>query len=173
MATTTATEPAPTDIALTQEDIALLADGTGNIPDDTATRLQALIRCDDRERLQRTWRRIAAHLEDLHQMAQDAGVKLLADGLYVFRDLSRLRSEPWESASDVLDPRLEVPYPELLAMAGALADRAEGAEKAELQQLLERLARDFGDYLGGQKNRGGAGRPARGGRGRGGGSGAR
>ena len=36
-------------------------------------------------------------------------------------------------------------------MAGALADRAEGAEKAELQQLIKRLVRAFGDDLGGQK----------------------
>ncbi|MCP3962189.1 MAG: hypothetical protein GY719_30470, partial [bacterium] len=33
------------DVSLTPEDLALIADGTGNIPDDTAVRLQAFILC--------------------------------------------------------------------------------------------------------------------------------
>ena len=156
MATKTVTDPAPKDvtpkgIGLTLEDIALLADGTGNIPDDTAIRLQALICCNDLKLIQRTWRRIASHLEELHEMAEYAGVELLADGLYVFRILEQLRSKTWESTSDVLDPRLDVPFQELIAMARAFADRADGHEKAELQQLGERLVIAVGDQIGGDK----------------------
>ncbi|MCP3916541.1 MAG: hypothetical protein GY711_13365, partial [bacterium] len=44
----------------------------------------------------------------------------------------------------VLDPRLDVPYPELISMARAFAERTEGDEQAELLHLAERLtlARD-------------------------------
>ncbi len=116
---------------LAKEDIALLADGTGNIPDTTATRLKPLIVCDDFSQLQRYWRdRIVPCLRELCQMARDAQVKHLADGLYVFRTLERLRSTPWERPTDVLDQWLDVPYSELILMASALAERAEAEERS-------------------------------------------
>ncbi len=137
MSTTTATDP--TAIPLTPEDVAHLADGTGEFPDDTAARLKVFIRCDDMERVQRTWHLIGSHLEELHRMAEDADVELLVDAIFVFRILEQLRSEAWESPGDVLHPRIEVPYPHLISLAGARAERAADAEKAELQQLRQRL----------------------------------
>ena len=117
-------------IGLTMKDIAILADGQGNIPDDTAERLAIFIRGEER---------VLGTLEQLARMAADAGVEHLADGHDTFENLSRLRQEPWESVTDVLDPRLDVPYPDLISMAGALADRAEGEEQAELRELGRRL----------------------------------
>lgn len=127
------------EIALIPEDVALLADGTGNIPDDTATRLQALIRCRDLEQIERTWSWIGSQLGEQSRMAEDADVELLADGLYVYRCFERLRSDPSTRPGELLDPRLDVPYQELISMAGAVADRGDAAEKAEMQQLIERL----------------------------------
>lgn len=147
MATEPETDPAPEDIPLTLEDVALLADGAGNIPDDTATRLQTLIRCDDLERIERTWRWIKAELEQLRGMADDARVELLADGLYVFRCFERLRVEPWTLPGDLLDPRLDVPYQELISMAGAFEGRAQGAEKVEMQKLIERIGAALGAQI--------------------------
>ena len=144
-------DPASGRIALTREDVALLADGTGNIPDGTATRLRELVRCRDLELIARTWRWIGKQVEDLRRLAEDAGVELLADGLYVFRCLERLRSGSWRSPTEVLDPRLDVPYQELISMAGAHSDRAEGAEKAELQGLIERLASALSEQIRGEE----------------------
>jgi hypothetical protein len=135
----------PEEITLTPEDVALLADGTGDVPDETAVRLQALILCDDPRRIAATWRAIAGQLEELRRMAEDAGVELLADGLYAYRCLERLRSLPWERPADVLDLRLDVPLRELLSMTGAMIARADGAEKAELKRLFERLAAAQGE----------------------------
>ncbi len=135
----------PKELALTREDVALLADGTGNIPDDTAARLQALIRCDDADEIGAFWRcSVTPWLEELSQMTEDAGVELLADGLCVFRDLERLRSLRWQQPTDVLDGRLDVPYRELIVMAGALAERAEGVERIGLERLAERLTAALG-----------------------------
>ncbi len=139
MAASPETVQAPKGVALTPEDVALLADGSGNIPDDTATRLAALIRCHDLELIQRTWLWIESLLEVLCRLSEDAGVELLEDGLYVFRCFERLRSEPWARPGELLDGRLDVPFQELISMAGAMADRAGDAEKIELQQLVERL----------------------------------
>ncbi len=140
------------DIPLTPEDLALIADGTGNIPDDTAVGLQAFIlSAGDSQKFERTRQWIVAQLEELRRTAADAGVELLGDGQYVFSTLERLRAEPWKTPADLLDPRLDVPYQELIAMAGARAERARGAEKAELRQLIERLVGALGDELGGEK----------------------
>ena len=131
------------EIGLTLEDIAVLADGTGNIPDDTAVRLQPVICRDDR---------YAEELAALRQMAEDAATELLEDGLNIFKRLARLRQRGWKKPSDVLaDPDREVPYRELIAMAGAMAGRARGAEKAELEELRERLILAYGEQLGGGK----------------------
>ncbi len=140
------------DIPLTPEDLALIADGTGNVPDDTAVRLQAFILgAGDREQFER-WRQwIVAQLEELRGAAAEADVELLADGRYVHTLLERLRAEPWDTPADLLDRRLDVPYQELIAMAGARADRAQGAETAEMRQLVERLVGALGDELGGEK----------------------
>ncbi len=146
--TKTATAKPLRDIALTAEDVAELADGTGNIPDATARRLQALIRCRDPELLRRNWDRIGTQLEELGQMAEDAGVDLLVDGLYVLRILEQLRARRWEYTGDVLDPRFEVPYPELISMARARAGRAEGPEKAGLELLAKRLVAVWGGQIG-------------------------
>ncbi len=128
------------DVSLTPEDLALIADGTGNIPDDTAVRLQAFILCaGDPEEFERRRKWIVTELQELRRTAADAGVDLLGDGHYVLRTLERLRAEPWKTPADLLDPRLDVPYQELIAMAGARAERAEGEEKVELRQLIERL----------------------------------
>ena len=80
-------------------------------------------------------------------MAEDAGVRLLADGLYAHESLTRLRQEPGKSTKDVLDPRLETRHADLIVVANALADRAEGEEKAELRELAGRLAVDLRDSL--------------------------
>ncbi len=141
----------PNDIPLTLEDLALIADGTGNIPDDTAARLQAFFNCDDSELLEAFWRWKATQLEELHQMAADAGVELLADGLYAHRCLERLRTEPWDTPGELFDPRLDVPFQELIAMAGVRADRAEGEEAADLRQLIERLIVALGRQVGGDE----------------------
>ncbi len=127
---------------LTLEDVAILADGIGNIPDGTAERLRPLVREDER---------LAEDLAALRQLADDAGVQLLEDGLNTYERLGRLRERAWEKPSEVLDPLVEVPYRELIAMAGAMAKRADGGEKAELEELRERLIAAFGDELGGVK----------------------
>lgn len=75
---------AKTETGLTLEDIATLADGTGNIPDETAESLKPLIREDAR---------FAEALAALRQMADDAGTKLAADGLDAFRSLTGSGSE--------------------------------------------------------------------------------
>ncbi len=147
MAARPETDQAAEKIALIPEDVALLADGTGNIPDDTATRLQTFIRCRDRELIECTWRWIGSQLEEQRQMAEDAGVELLADGLYVSRCFERLRADPSTRPSEVLDPRLDVPYQELISMAGALADRGDAAEKVEMQQLIKRLGVALGEQI--------------------------
>ncbi len=147
----TKTTPDRGAIPLTPEDVAHLADASGELPDDTATRLQALIRCDDLERVEHTWPLIGAHLEALRQMAEDAGVELLVDAVFVLRIFERLRSEHWESPEDLLHPGVEMPYEQLISMAGALAERAVGAEKAELRHLKERLIAALGDQLGGEE----------------------
>ncbi len=131
--------PTSKTIPLTHEDVAHLADGSGEHPADTAARLKVFIRCDDLERVQHTWRLIGSHHEELRRMAEDAGVELLVDAVFVFRILEQLRAESWKSPEDVLHPGVEVPYPPLIAMAGARAQRAGGAEKAELLRLRERL----------------------------------
>ncbi len=133
--TKTVSEPFP----LTLEDVAHLADATGELPDDTAVRLRAFIRCDDPQRFERTWHLIRSHLEALRQMAGDAGVKMLVDAVFVFRIFERLRSEAWERPEDLLHRGVEVPYQELISMAGAHVERAEAAETAELERLIERL----------------------------------
>ena len=130
----------PDEIHLTIEDVAVLADGTGNIPDATAVRLRPLICCADFEHVRSTWHGLAIRLRRLRQLAADAGVDLLADGLWVYRCLERLRSDLWLSPADVLDPRLEVPFPELISMARAFAQRTDGDEQAELLHLADRLA---------------------------------
>lgn len=137
--TQTVIAPTLEDIHLTPEDVARLADGTGNIPDDTARRLQAVIRCQDLARIDRIWRWIRAELQELRQMADDACVELLEDGRYIFHCFERLRTEPWTLPTDVLDPRLDVPYEELISMASALEQRAEGTEKVEMRNLIERI----------------------------------
>jgi len=138
--TETATDPRPQHGDLTLEDLALLADGAGNVPDATARRLQALIQCSDLEHVGETWRGFVVRIRRLRQMAADAGTRFLADGLDAFRSLERLRSDLWVRPEDVLDPRLEVPYRELIAMARARAERARGDEKGELLDLADRLA---------------------------------
>ena len=133
---------AKNDKGLTLEDVAALADGAGNLSDETAARLQPFV-CEDES--------FAEDLAALRQMAADAGTKLLDDGLQAFRSLSLLRQRTWKKPSDVLDPRLDAPFPELIAMAGAMAGRAGGAEKAELEELRERLIVAFADQLGGER----------------------
>ncbi len=139
MPTKTVTPPPPEAIPLTLEDVAHLADGADELPDDTAARLKVFIRCNDLDRVRSTWRLIGAHLEELRRIAEDAGIELLVDAVFVFRILERLRSEAWESPGDVLHPRVEVPYSQLIALAGAQAKRAGDTEKTELLQLCERL----------------------------------
>ena len=63
MPTNTATDPTPKTIPLTLEDVAHLADGSGEHPDDTAARLKVFIRCDDPDRVRHTWRLIGSHRE--------------------------------------------------------------------------------------------------------------
>ncbi len=138
-----ADDTAPAGVVLTLEDLALLADGTGNIPDDTAVRLRVLICCSDIERICETWRRQAAELERLRRLAAAAHVAELADGLYIFRCLERLRSSQWSSPGEVLDPRLDVPYAELISMARYFAGCAKADEQAELTHLAERLELDL------------------------------
>ncbi len=84
-------------------------------------------------------------------MAEDAGVELLVDAVFVYRILERLRTETWESPGDVLHPGVEVPYPHLLSMAEAMAARAEADEGEELIELIEHLSVALGDQIGGQK----------------------
>ena len=123
---------ADTETTLTLEDVAILADGTGNIPDETATRLAPLIRGDER---------FAAALDDLRRMAADAGTAYLADGFDAHASLERLRAEPWTHPRDVLHPDLDVPYRELVAVAAAAAGRAKGAERMTLREVQQRLER--------------------------------
>ncbi len=142
--TTTQTGAPPGGVTLTTEDIALLADGTGNIPDDTARRLQVLICCGDVEQIVALWRYLAAELVILRRLADAVRVALLADGLHYYRCVERLRAEIWKTPADVFDPRTELHYPELISVARYLAGRAEGEERAELEHLAGRLehARD-------------------------------
>ncbi len=131
----------PRAIHLTIDDVALLADGQGNIPDETATRLKDLILFGDSDEIEFFWRTsVMPWLEELRQMARDARVELLADGLYVFRGLECLRSMRWEKPAEVFDQRLDIPYHELILMALARAGRAEKAEKIELERLAEDLS---------------------------------
>jgi len=127
---------------LTLEDVAALADGTGNLPDDTAARLKPIV-CEDES--------LAEDLATLRQMAEDARTKLLEDGLTTFKRLSRLRQRAWKKPSDLLGPDHDLSFRELIAMAGAMAERAGGAEKAELEELKERLIAAFGDQLRGER----------------------
>lgn len=131
-----------TEPGLSLEDVAILADGTGNIPDDTAERLRPFIR---------ETRRLAEPLAKLRQMAADAGTDFLADGLDTFESLRRLRARLWKRPADVLGTELDIPYNELISMAGAMAERADGEEKAELQELKQRLIAAFGDDLSRQR----------------------
>ena len=146
--TKTTTDPGPEGIAFTLEDVAFLSDGTDDLPNDMALRLRALFLCDDLKPVAATFRVIGGRLEELRRMAEDAGVEQLADGLYVYRCLERLRSLPWERPADVLDLRLEVPFQELLSMTRALAARAEAAEQADLEQLCQRLTVAAGEQIG-------------------------
>ncbi len=130
---------AKNETGLTLEDVAALADGTGNLSDETAARLKPLV-CGDEA--------FAEDLAALRQMAEDAGTRLLADGLHAFRRLSRLRERFWSRPADVLGPDLDVPYGELITMAGAMAARVEGEERAGLERLRERLIVAFGVELG-------------------------
>ncbi len=146
-----ATDPTPKAIPLAYEDVAHLADGSGELPADTAARLKVFIRCDDLEQVQQTWRLIGSHREELRRMAEDAGVELLVDAVFAFRILEQLRAEPWESPGDLLHPGIEVPYPQLISMATACAERAGSTEKAELLRLRERLVLALGNHLGGEE----------------------
>ncbi len=142
----------PQEITLTLEDVAHFADGTGDLPADTAGRLRAMILCEDSDEIEYTWRcQIAPHLEDLRRMADDAGVETLVDGLYISQWLERLRSRPWQKPEDVFHANVDVPYQELINMACALAGRAGGDERAELRLLSERLITAVDDHLGGDK----------------------
>ncbi len=123
----------------TLEDVAHFADATGELPADTAVRLQAFVHGDDPKQDERTRRLIGSHLEALRQMAEDAGVEMLVDAVFVFRIFERLRSETWEKPDDVLHHGVEVPYKELISMAGAHAQRADAALKVELERLSQRL----------------------------------
>ena len=135
-------------ISFTLEDVAHFVDGAGELPKDTAARLRALIRCDDLNRVESTWDLIRAHRADLRRMADDAGVELLVDAVFVFRIFERLRSETWESPGDLLHDGVEVPYQQLIALVGAHAERAEGDERQELLRLKARLTAVVGDQLG-------------------------
>ncbi len=133
--------PEKTIANLTHHDIASLADGTGGISDETATRLANLIRSDPR---------YADLLERLRKMADDAGVKYLADGLEIHQIVTRLRKESWQEPRDVVHPHLDVPYPQLITMTATLAKRARGKEKTELTALEERLIVAFSKELAGE-----------------------
>ncbi len=133
---------AKNDKGLTLEDVAALADGTGNLSDETAAKLKPIVCANES---------FAEDLATLRQMADDAATTLLEDGLSTFKRLARLRQRAWKKPGDVLEPDLEVPYCELAAMTGAMAERAGGEEKAELEELGERLFAAFGDQLGGEK----------------------
>ncbi len=147
MPTTNVPDPIP----LTLEDIAHFADTDDELPDDTAARLQQLVLCDDPERFQATWRLIEVHRAALRQMMEDAGVELWMDGIFVFRIFEQLRSEHWENPEDLLHHRVDVPYQALISMAGARARRAASAEKAELEQLIERLTVALGENIAKEK----------------------
>lgn len=138
----------PKAVSFTLEDVAHFADGSSELPSETADRLRTLIHCDDPEQLEQTWRLIRDRRQNLHQMAEDAGVELWVDAVYVFRSLERLRAEPWETPTEVLDHRVDVPYRELIAMAGAAAKRAEGEERSELEEVAKRLTSVLGEDLG-------------------------
>ncbi len=125
-----------TTTGLTLADIANLADGTGNITDETAARLAPLIRGDER---------FAAALADLRRMADDAGTAYLADGFDAHSRFERLRAKSWTHPTDVLHPDLDVPYRELIAVAAAAAGRARGAERVTLHQVQQRLERAWAD----------------------------
>ncbi len=54
----TATDPTPETIPLIHEDVAHLADGSREVPKDTAARLKVFIRCTDQDQVESTWRLI-------------------------------------------------------------------------------------------------------------------
>ena len=138
----------PGGVTLTRRDLAAIAGGTGNLPDETALRLKTLIDCcQDPERWEAARRWAAARLAEMRRLAADAGVELLADGLYALDCLEKLGSAPWESPGEVLDPRLDVPYRELISLAAARAERTGGEEKAEIERLGKRLIRAQGDEV--------------------------
>lgn len=126
--------PEKTLAGLTRHDVATLADGTGNISDETATRLATFISSDPR---------FADTLATLRQMADDAGVKYLADGLEIHQLITRLRQESWKVPRELVNPALDVPYPQLLTLTATLAERARGQEKAALTALEDRLLAAF------------------------------
>ncbi|MCP3961881.1 MAG: hypothetical protein GY719_28905 [bacterium] len=123
---------------LTLADVALLADGTGNIPDDTAARLAPLIVSDAR---------LAGHLAELWRMAEESTAACLADAHDAHASFAVLESATWLHPTDVLDPRLDVPYGELLSIAAARAARAPRAERARLLMLEQRLEQIFTEDL--------------------------
>ena len=59
-----------------------------------------------------------------------------------------MRAESWESPEDVLHPGIEVPCRRLIAMISAQAERAGGAETADLLRLRKRLIAALGKQLG-------------------------
>ncbi len=130
-----------TAIGLTLRDLAILADGTGNIPDDTARRLAPLIRHDPR---------VAAEMDQLQQMADDANVARLADGLFTFEILETLLGATWETPRDVLDPNLEIPYRELIEMSQAMARRSAESDKEPLIKIVTRLEVWYGAHVAGR-----------------------
>ena len=115
---------------LTLEDVAILVDGTGNIPDDTAERLAPVIATDPR---------VTAQIGELRHMAEEAGSDYLADALDAHTRFSRLQEGAWRHPTDILEPNLDVPYRELISIATLRAERARSAERAELLALKERL----------------------------------
>ena len=127
-----------TQSGLTLQDIATLADGTGNITDATASRLAAYIRSDPR---------FNEALSHFRQMAEDAGVEYLADGLEIHQIITELRQSPSKAPCDVIHPALDVPYTQLINMATALAIRASGKENTELIALTTRLIVALSDEL--------------------------
>ncbi len=142
------TAPAPD---FTPEDVAHFIDGNGDLPADTAIRLQELMDCDDLKQIRGAWRSIQNHQEALGQMAEDAGVELRVDAIFVYRILEQLSSADWESPGDVLSPSIEVPYRQVLSMIDAQVGRATGMEKHELLRLKERLIVALSIQIGGEE----------------------
>ena len=119
-----------TTIGLTLRDLAILVDGTGNIPDETARRLAPLSRQDER---------VAENLRQLQQMADDAQVVRLEDGLTAFEILQKLRETTWKSPREVTGPDLEIPYRELIAMSKAMTRRVKVSDRKQFAKLTTRL----------------------------------